>query len=244
MPALSRLAGLCSLLTLAAVMGPAGVAAGAPAVLEGASLQVGQAVGPFSAAVGTGFGAQGFLVVPAPQQRSLGLRIAAGLITYGSATGSYLDPSGNYAYSFRVTNNLAMLGAGPQLSLGTGGVRPYFYGMLGLGYFYTSTSATDIYGDTGTLNTGQGASHFVLGEGLGAGVRIPVSQAKRTWSIDLALEWRGHNKAQYITSHDLQADSTRGLYFTPRESRADLVVFRVGITLEPRGPGETAPERH
>jgi hypothetical protein len=202
--------------------------------MEGAGLQVGQAIGPFSEAVGTGFGAQGFIVLPAPSKKSLGIRIAAGLITYGSTTGSYLDPSSSYAYSFRVTNNLAMLGLGPQFSVASGGVRPYFYGMLGLGYFYTSTSATDIYGDTGTLNTGQNTSHFALGEGLGAGVRIPVSRANRTWSVDLGVEWRGHNKAQYLTSHDLQADSTRGLYFTPRESRADLVVFRAGVTLEPR----------
>lgn len=219
-----RLPKLCLALVAAAL---AATSAHAARFEAGGHLLVASPRGEFAKVVDDGFGLQGYGVANFDPEGWFGIRLDGGFVNYGNT--SYTTPlSTTVPVRVRVStsNNIAMLGIGPQFSVPTGPVRPYLYGTIGLGYFFTTTSAKDLSDDSEIASDEQ-QSDASLAYSAGGGVRIPVG---RRVSIDLGAEYRTHDEAEYLTEGDLSQDTNGDIIIRERRSEANLVLYRVGVT--------------
>lgn len=181
----------------------------------------------FAKVVDNGFGLQAFGVLNVDPQGWFGIRLDGGFVNYGNT--EYTTPlSTTVPVRVRVStsNNIAMLGIGPQFSVPTGPLRPYLYGTVGLGYFFTTTSAKNL-GDGSEIASDNVQSSSSLAYSGGGGVRIPVG---RVVSLDFGAEYRTHDKAEYLTEGDLSQDSGGNIIIRERQSEANLVLYRIGVT--------------
>jgi opacity protein-like surface antigen len=218
------------LLPLVAVLALAFAAPARAARWEaGGHLVVAQPTGEFSQVAGTGFGLQGFGVLNIDAAGMFGIRVDAGFVNYGSE--DYDVPfSGTVPVTVRVstTNNIGMFGIGPQFGVPTGPVRPYAYGTIGAGLFFTETSVKNRNGGeeiASETNQSDGAFSW----SVGGGVRIPVA---RTVRIDLGAEYRAHAEAEYLTEGGLSQDpDTNDIIADLHRSEANLVLYRIGVTV-------------
>lgn len=194
----------------------------------GGHLLVAEPTGDFSQVAGTGFGIQGYGVFNVEPTGMFGIRLDAGFVNYGNE--DYDVPfSSTVPVTVRVstTNNIGMFGIGPQFSVPSGALRPYVYGTIGVGIFYTQTSVRDLYGG-GEIASNTNQSDGAFAWSVGGGVKIPVA---RTVSIDLGAEYRAHQDAEYLTEGDLTQDpDTNGIIANVNKSEANLVLYRIGVT--------------
>lgn len=193
----------------------------------GGHLLVASPRGEFSQVVDDGFGLQAYGVGNFDPEGWLGVRFDLGFVNYGNT--SYTTPLGTtipVRVRVNTSNNIGMLGIGPQFSVPTGPIRPYVYGTIGLGLFFTNTSVTNL-GDGSEIASDMPQSSSTLAYSGGAGVRIPVGRA---FSIDLGAEYRTHSDAKYLTEGDLTQDSGGAIIVHERQSDADLALYRIGLT--------------
>jgi opacity protein-like surface antigen len=193
----------------------------------GGHILVASPTGEFDKVAGTGYGIQGFGVLNFDPMGWIGLRLDAGYVNYGNE--DYDVPlSTTVPVTVRVstTNNIALLGLGPHLSVPTGPVRPYAYGTVGLGYFFTQTSARDRgTGEAFATDTQHSSAAFAWS--AGGGFKIPVA---RVISIDVGVEYRTHQGAKYLTEGGVTQDAGTGdILVDVQESDVDLVLYRVGV---------------
>jgi opacity protein-like surface antigen len=193
----------------------------------GGHLLVASPQGDFAQVVDDGFGLQAYGVGNFDPEGWLGVRLDLGFVNYGST--SYTTPLTTtipVRVKVNTSNNIGMLGIGPQFSVPTGPIRPYAYGTIGLGLFFTNTSVTNL-GDGSEIASDMPQSSATLAYSGGGGVRIPVG---RTISIDLGAEYRTHSDAKYLTEGDLSQDIGGNIIVRERQSDANLALYRLGIT--------------
>ena len=213
---------------LAFVIAFASSTASAARFETGGHFVVAEPTGGFDRVADTGFGIQGFGLVRLDPAGWFGLRLDAGFLNYGSE--EYDVPFSTtvpVTVHVSTTNNIILLGIGPYVCAPGGAVRPYAFGAIGLGYFYTQTSASE-RGTGEEIATDQQQSSTVLAWGAGGGLKIPVS---RRWSIDLGVEYRAHQDAEYVTEGGITQDPGTGdVYVDVWKSDVNLLLFKLGVS--------------
>jgi opacity protein-like surface antigen len=109
----------------------------------------------------------------------------------------------------------------------SGPVRPYLYGTIGLGYFFTESS---VKGTNSTDQEFASSTNFddtTPALTLGGGFQIPVA---RIVAIDLGVEYRRHREARYLTEGDIVEEDDGSVTLNVNESDADLFVYRIGVS--------------
>ena len=110
----------------------------------------------------------------------------------------------------------------------SGRVRPYINAFAGLSYFSTTSEATADYQSVflaGSTNYDSTAFSW----GAGAGVRVPLGS--RRVALDAGARYVRNGRASYLIKGDLHDDGQGGVSFTLRHGRADLVEFRLGVSI-------------
>ena len=134
-----------------------------------------------------------------------------------------------------------MLGAGPQLAVPFGPLRPYVGGSVGFARFATNT-AIKISADQ--TNTGQEetideqtvSSDFILSLTASGGIRFELPFMGRGILGDLGVRWHRNGEAEYVSSEGVVYNGLGQPTITPTRSDADFLVYRLGIVI-PLGRG-------
>jgi len=182
--------------------------------------------GDFSRAFDTGWGFSGHGVFT-PKGGAFGLRMQGTVVIYGSRTYKVTIPGtgGLITEDLTTDNWLLNAGVGPQLMLRSGPVRPYVYGLAGVGYFATDTtlgqSAYNGFGSTNYDDT-------TFAWSAGAGLLVSVTQS---FSIDVGVHYVGNGTVRYLAEGDLRPSPT-GLppLVVPRRTEANLIQVTLGLT--------------
>lgn len=183
--------------------------------------------GAFATVVDEGVGLQAYGVGNLDPQGWLGMRVDLGFLNYGHTShATPLTSSIPVRVRVNTSNNIGMIGIGPQFSVPRGPVRPYLYGTIGLGLFFTNTSVTNV-GDGSEIASDMPQSCAALAYSGGAGVRVPVS---RTILVDFGTEYRRHADARYLVEGNLEQDSDGTIVVHELRSEANLLLYRVGVT--------------
>jgi hypothetical protein len=116
---------------------------------------------------------------------ALALRGDVGFLNYGSERKRVpLSSTLNRVIVEQNTmNNIALITAGPEISIPAGPLRPYLYGFGGWSHFYTESSANDTDGShsfASSVNFSDGGG----AAGWGGGLRIPFQGRRTEVSID------------------------------------------------------------
>ncbi len=196
----------------------------------GAHFIVGAPQGVFADVAPTGYGLQVDGVYHIDPQGWFGIRGDVGYLNYGNEERRV--PLSNTVVlvdvRVRTSHNLVTAGLGPQFSVPEGPIRPYLFGTVGLGYFFTETSVSGSNSLSEPFASSTNFSNAVFAWSAGGGVQVPFN---RQIALDLGAEYRAQKDAEYLTKGSIIENSDGTVTIKVHRSDADLVIFHVGVTL-------------
>ena len=189
------------------------------------------AVGEFGDLVGAGGGvnlsAKVFLL---EDSRNFGLRAALGWVIYGleSVPTCISDPC-RVQTDIKTSNNIFYFGLGPEVILIRGRFEPYVYGTLGTSVFNTGSTLQGEYfeGAETHFNTTH-LNDWTFAWRAGGGIRYGIWEDV---SVDFGVEHHGNGVADYLTKGDVIDGPDGKVSINPRRSEANLLTFRLGVSL-------------
>ena len=189
------------------------------------------AVGEFGDLVGAGGGvnlsAKVFLL---EDSRKFGLRADLGWVIYGleSVPTCISDPC-RVQTDIKTSNNIFYFGLGPEVILIRGRFEPYVYGTLGTSVFNTGSTLQGEYfnGADTHLNTTH-LNDWTFAWRAGGGIRYGIWEDV---SVDFGVEHHGNGVVDYLTKGDVIDDPDGKVSINPRRSEANLLTFRLGVSL-------------
>ena len=189
------------------------------------------AVGEFGDLVGAGGGVNlSAKVFPLEDSRNFGLRADLGWVIYGleSVPTCISDPCRVQA-NINTTNNIFYFGLGPEVILIRGRFEPYVYGTLGTSVFNTGSTLQGEYfeGAETHFNTTH-LNDWTFAWRAGGGIRYGIWE---DLSVDFGVEHHGNGVADYLTKGDVIDGPDGKVSINPRRSEANLLTFRLGVSL-------------
>ena len=219
-------------LPLASQTGPE--AAPPPRFHAGLSLAVAQPVGEFDDYVDVGGGAMGFFRVSLDEQGIAALRVHAGFLNYGNETKRVClsETVGcRIEVDLTTSNNIFLLGLGPELGIPLGAARLYGGASIGLSWFSTDShieGSSDEDPFASTTNYSDGGFAWTAG----GGIEITVAHARQMpISIDFGLSYQGNGKREYLTEGGITDLPDGSIELDVHRSEADFLLWRLGASI-------------
>ena len=199
----------------------------------GIGLTFAQPLGAFRDYVDFGGGFDGHLVWNLTRDGAWGVRLDGGYIIYGSETArKRLSNSigDRIQVDVNTTNNIGMLGVGPQLVVPHGTIRPYLNGVAGVSYFFTQSSVE------GTSNNVEFArttnfSDAAFAYGGGGGLLFPLHVKSAPVSIDLGARYLHNGRTKYLREGSITDNPDGSISYTPIRSEVELMLYQLGVTI-------------
>ena len=230
------------LVALALVLSPV-AAHGQARFTAGVAGVYGQPLGQFGDNVKRGFGLDGFGTLGIDPRGVFSLRGEIGYIRYNRKSEFFLVNTGFGLAELEseTTSGVLTMGAGPQLMLPEGPIRPYIGGTVGFARFATNTS---INVPSDQTNTGQKesiydetvSSDFILSIAAVGGLAFQLNFLGRGVLADLGVRWHRNGEAEYVSSEGVFYSGTGQPSITATRSEANFLVYRLGIMI-PLGRG-------
>ncbi|UCC84929.1 MAG: hypothetical protein JSW46_08460 [Gemmatimonadota bacterium] len=214
-----------------------------------------QPVGEFGYHVDESLGAGAFLHFDVGDNGGLGLRLDGSMVYYGSQTRSQSLAAGQGYEELTIRNRIGSFFLGPQMTFGSGDVRPFLHVGAGFSYFWTGTDWDDSYysdyayeceawedheycerdffdvmGDLAMFFEGDTEySEWTGAWTAGGGVSV---RASGSLNFYFGLQYVNNGRVSYLTEGAI-VDLGGGYYsFTPVESEANLLVAQFGIAIQ------------
>lgn len=186
--------------------------------------------GEFDRFVGIGGGLGTSLVAGIDNEGILGIRIDGSMLWYGHESWDiWLGPRMPNSYLDASTANMIFsLGVGPQITLGTGRVRPYGYGTAGLSYFVTISSVTGADGYEYDSHTDFDDWSFALA--AGGGLLTQISNGPKPVFLDLGVRWTHNGTTDYLRKGSIVSEPNGAVVLHPIRSEANHWSFQLGVT--------------
>jgi len=223
-------------LTLAA--GPAPVSAQAPGESElppglrvGIQAIVVQPTGEFRDYVDLGGGLRGAIRLDLDDTGILGLRIEAGGMTYGRETKRVClsETVGcRITVDLTTSNNVFMMGVGPELTLPIGPFDVFGSLLGGFSYFATSSSVQGTSDDTpfaSSENYGDGGWAW----NWGGGIRLPIVRGRTPVALEVGLSHQRNGRREYLTRGDIRELPGGAIELDVKRSDADFLTWGIGV---------------
>ena len=199
----------------------------------GANLLFARPVGDFADNVDFGFGFLGHGTLAVGGSGVLGLRLDIGFVNYGKE-----DVRICITFPCRVTgeittsNDILLLGIGPEIGTGRGRIRAYTGASLGLAHFSTTSSVdgTDGFGSPFAESTNYSDLTFAWRAGPGVEIRLHEGDDALV-SLDLAASYNANGEATYLTKGDVVDLPGGSVELHPRKSRADFWTIGLGLSV-------------
>jgi hypothetical protein len=206
---------------------------GLPRSYLGGELTFAQPQGQFSNYVDQGWGGGIHYLLRVDRDGWLGLRADASVVNYGHERQRVLlSPTvgGRITLDLTTDNNIAFVGAGPQIGLPTGTIRPYANGFAGVSYIFTTSSVGGTSsGEDFASSTNFDDASFAYGGG--AGLYIPVSVRSNPVSLDLGVTYRHNGVAEYLRHGDITDNPDGSITLHPVRSETNLLTFHLGVSV-------------
>lgn len=189
------------------------------------------AVGEFGDLVGAGGGVNlSAKVFPLEDSRNFGLRADLGWVVYGleSVPTCISDPC-RVQTDIKTSNNIFYFGLGPEVILIRGRFEPYVYGTLGTSVFNTgSTLQGEYFNGADTHFNTTHLNDWTFAWRAGGGIRYGIWEDV---SVDFGVEHHGNGVVDYLTKGDVIDGPDGKVSINPRRSEANLLTFRLGVSL-------------
>lgn len=202
----------------------------------GGELAFARPQGEFRDFVENGWGGGVHYLLRADRDGWLGLRVDASILNYGHERERViLSPTigGRIGVDLTTDNNIAFIGAGPQIGLPTGAFRPYVNGFVGVSYIFTESAVRgSSSGDTFASSTNYDDASFAYGGGAGLYIPLPVRNRHRNpVSIDAGLQYRHNGRADYLVEGGIIDNADGSISLSPIRSETNLFTFHVGVSV-------------
>lgn len=197
------------------------------------AVQVAQPVHEFAENIDVAFGVGSSIRHHFSWFRPLGIRGDFAMLNYGNERQRVplSNTVNRVTVEMNTSNNILMVGGGPELAVMQGPVRPYAHGFIGYSYFFTESSAGNDNGG-GTFARSTNFSDGGLATGGGAGIRVPLRARMTEVSIDGGARFTRNGVRSYLRRGDVIDLPDGSLQFTPRVTHADFWVYYLGISLD------------
>lgn len=226
-PFLAALATLLLLLLLAS-----GVEAQRWSVGGGVAVSVPR--GELDRHIDEGWGVGGQLVYRLDPAGVLGLRLDGSVVTYGRERirTPLSHTVGRVLVDVETSNNIAVLGFGPQLTLPAGALRPYVNGAVGLGYFYTESGVRgsgNVRFDDFARTTNFDDLSFSWGGG--GGLEVALGSGRHPLLLQVDAQYRNHGRTEFLREGSIEEDDAGRATFDPLRAEADVLLLRLGVSV-------------
>jgi opacity protein-like surface antigen len=205
-----------------------------PRFHAGLSATVAQPLGEFHDYVGVGGGLSAFFRVNMDPAGIVSLRFRGGFVNYGNETKRVClsqTVGCRIEVDLTTSNNIFLLGVGPELAVPIGPVRLYGNGGVGLGYFSTDSQVSGSTGDepfASTQNYGDGGFAW----NAGGGMEVEIAQAREMpISLDLGLSYQRNGLRDYLTEGGISERPDGSLELDVRRSEANLLLWTLGVSV-------------
>ena len=203
----------------------------------------GQPLGQFGDNVLHGFGFDGMGTLGLDSRGIFSLKGELGWVRYDRKSERFLANDGFSVFELEseTTSGVLTFGAGPQLAVPFGPIRPYVAGTVGFARFATNTSINlpsdqSSTGQKETLDDQTVSSDFILSLAASGGIRFELPFLGRGILGDLGVRWHRNGEAEYVSSEGVVYNGRGSPTITPTRSEADFLVYRLGIVI-PLGGG-------
>ena len=205
-----------------------------PRLRAGLAVGMAQPLGEFRDYVRMGGGVHGFFRVQMGDEGRVALRVHAGVLTYGRETQRVClsETVGcRIEVDLTTSNNILLLGVGPEVGVPVGRARLYATGSVGLGYFSTDSQVM------GTVQNEPFASTRNFGDGGfawtgGGGVEVPLGWIQRVpVALDFGVSYQGNGRRDYLTRGGITDLPDGSLEFDVKRSQADFLLWRLGVSV-------------
>lgn len=202
-------------------------------VFVGGHLALANPVGQFSENVGVGFGVLGHGRLRTDDDGILSLRLDLGFLNYGNETILIcVTTPCRVTGDLTTSNNILLLGIGPELSAESGPIRLYANASVGLAYFATTSSVegSSNYGGSFASSTNFDDTTFAWTLGPGLQYRL-WEDGKSLVSLDLSARYHGNGEARYLRKGDIHDQPDGSIVLDPRQSGTNFWTFGIGISV-------------
>lgn len=178
-----------------------------------------------------GYGVGGHFLVRLKQSPIL-VGLDLGGVTYGSETRKerLLPDVPEVRVNVSTRNNIFMTHFVARAQPRDGAVRPYFDGLIGFKYLFTSTSI-DIDSENGASETNLSDLTFSYGFGSGIQVRLDHGGKRPHILLDAQVRYLRGSRAEYLREGSIRRENG-AVFFDVLRSRTDVVTAQVGITFQ------------
>jgi hypothetical protein len=181
----------------------------------GFDFTVGQPQGQFRRTGNIAPGFSGFGVLGS----TLGLRIDGGWMVYENLyQGSGIS----------TTSQIATLGAGPQLTLGSGSLRVYGFATVGGAWFFSGISSGDCGCSTADIHV---TGDLTTSTSAGGGVLLFLSTGHTPIAIDIGARGARHDNVRYIPVDGFTRNSDGSVSANYVESPVIMRVLQIGVSV-------------
>jgi hypothetical protein len=150
---------------------------------------------------------------------TLGLRIDGGWMVYENLyQGSGIS----------TTSQIATLGAGPQLTLGSGALRIYGFATVGGAWFFTGISAAGCGCSTGDVDI---TGDLTTSTSAGGGVLLYLSTGRTPIAIDIGARGARHDNVRYIPVDGFTKNSDGSVSANYVETPVIMRVLQIGVSV-------------
>jgi hypothetical protein len=209
-----------------------------PRFWAGIGLDVAQPIGDFRQHADVSAGVNFSGTVLAAPGSPIGLLVRGGFISYGRDRERIIISNGFFQFpgDLETSNSYFSIGAGPELALRRGALRPYIGGTVGFGHFGTSQSLTvdsddpnDADGRAEVWNESLQGDAVLTMSGLG-GLRIAIGSLRSPFTIDVGARYVRNGEAEYVEEGGVVQNDDGSYDVTVTRSRADFVAYTLGVS--------------
>ena len=203
-----------------------------PRMRFGINFTVAQPLEEFSDYVNTGFGATGSFTYKLDRRGIFGIRLDGGFLQYDNEKKRVCVSSTigcRVQVDLTTSNNIFVLGIGPELSVPSGFIRPYVSGSVGLAYFFTESSVEGTRNDDQPFASTTNYDDGKLAYTGTAGVLIPVRAGRQPVFIDFGARYHRNGEMRYLRKGSIIDNPDGSITINPIRSEANLLTYHLGV---------------
>jgi hypothetical protein len=195
----------------------------------GVHVALGVPVGDFRQSINAAGGVDVFGTVNLDRAGGLALRVDGSYLVYG--IDDRVVAQAFYPVGIKTTYSIATLGVGPQMTLGQGPLRLYGFGEAGFSYIWAHSSyrvdgcGCDAFASYTDFDDWTGALQ------AGGGLLVSLRRGHTPVALDLGARYLNHGRAWVVRPGDVVPQSDGSVVVYPTRTRADLVVFQLGVSV-------------
>ena len=180
--------------------------------------------------VGGGLG--GLLYIREHRLATLALR-AEGSVADGGRTFRNPGLFNSDAVEFVGRTNHSVLsgGVGPQVLLGSGRIKPYFFGTIGFSYFATSSEVSQMYHGV-PIRSSTSHSDYRLALAGGGGLSIEIRGGRNPLGLDLSASYKRNGRVERARLFGIPpCGFPCPVQAVILDTRMNLMTYRVGLSV-------------